>query len=38
MEFDWSLTNPEKEPFIRCTFGVRLVKEMMVYKQREKSG
>jgi hypothetical protein len=38
MEFNWSPASPEKEPFMRCTFSVRLVNEMMVYEQRETSG
>jgi hypothetical protein len=38
MEFDWSSASPEKEPFMRCTFSVRLVNEMMVYEQRDISG
>ncbi|PMD38159.1 cytochrome P450 [Hyaloscypha variabilis F] len=33
-DFDWSLARPEKEPFMRGTFTVRLVEEMMVYKHR----
>ncbi|KAE9368510.1 cytochrome P450 [Stipitochalara longipes BDJ] len=36
-EFDWSLARPENKPFVRCTFTVRLVDEMMVYKQRDTS-
>ncbi len=38
MDFDWSSAKPEKEPSMRCTFVVRLVDELMVYKQRESSG
>jgi len=34
VEFDWSLANPEKEPFIQCTFETRLIDEMMIYKNR----
>ena len=37
-EFDWSSARPEKEPSMRCTFTVRLLNEMMVYKQRNESG
>ncbi len=33
-DFDWSLARPEKEPFMRGTFTVRLVEEMMLYKHR----
>jgi len=34
-EFEWSSVRPEKEPSMRNTFTVRLLNEMMVYKQRK---